>query len=184
MEENRMKIATYIMIMAGFILIMSIFMANMFTINSLLTAAPTIFLLSLTIVFLFDSVYFIEFIDASKTPFDLLLDFILMLLIFAIATFVYYDPMVPIVFVILAVAFMVAVLKYWIASKRQNRKEVLNFIKKKGALDFIGALSYIACAVLSFYFSFTAQYLLLITAATYIGFMVYGTLSNFFNVKN
>lgn len=179
-----MKIATYIMLMAYFILVMSIFMANIFTINSLLTAAPTIFLLSLAIVFLFDSVYFIEFIDASKTPFDILLDFVLTLLLLAIATLVYYDTMVPIVFVMLAVVFMGAVLKYWIASKRQHRKEVLEFIKKKGALDFIGALSYIACAALSFYFSVTAQYLLLITAATYIGFMVYGTVTNYFNVKN
>jgi hypothetical protein len=184
MEENRMKIATYLMIASAFVLVMSVFTANIFTINSLWTAVPTIFLLSLIIVFLFDSIYFIEFIDASKTPLDLLFDFVLVLLILAIATFVYYDTLIPLVFVLLALAFMVAVLKYWVASKRQHRKDVLEFIKKKGILDFIGALSYIVCAVVSFYFAFTAPYLLLITAAIYIGFMVYGTFSKFFNVKN
>ncbi|MDD5182499.1 MAG: hypothetical protein PHC66_05040 [Candidatus Nanoarchaeia archaeon] len=184
MSENNIKIATYIMIAAAFVIVMSIFMANIFTINSFWTAIPTMFILSLTAVFLFDSVYFIEFIDSPKTPFDLLLDFSLTLLILAIATLVYYDTMAPVVFVMLAAAFMVAVLKYWIASKRQHRSDVQKFIKKKAILDVIGACSYVVFAIVSFFFSFTAPYFLLITAAIYIGFMVYGTVTPFFNVEN
>jgi hypothetical protein len=183
MPENRIKIASYIMMAAAFVLIMSIFTANIFTINSFWTAIPTIFILSCTIAFLFDGVYFIEFIDSPKTPLDILLDFVSILLILAIATLVYYESMVPLVFVMLAAAFMIAVLKYWIAYTRQNRSDVQIYIKKKAAIDVIGACSYIIFAIVSYFFAFTAPYLLLINSAIYIGLMIYWTVTPFFNVE-
>lgn len=184
MSENKIKIATYIMIAASLVLLMYFFMANLPAINSFLTAVPAVFILSFAAVFLFDAVYFIEFIDSSKTPLDILLDFALMIPFLIIAGIVYSPSLAPAVFALLALIFVVSVLKYWIASKRSHRNDVHLFVRKKARIDIFCVGLYLLFAALTVFFDFTAPYLLLVTSATYLGFMFYGTLTPFFNIKN
>lgn len=185
MLENRMKLATYLMMEATLVIIFILLIGHLFSAFTLFDVIPSVFVLSVVLAFLVDTIYFMGYVDFSRTFFELAMDVAIMILLVILSAKAYVLENAPLVFMMLSITFMIALLKYWIASKRHKQEDVQDFIRKKTILDLVGMFSYLISAAVSFFFGFTAPYLMLGIGISFIVVIVYLAVNpKYFSIKN
>ncbi len=155
----------------------------LFTFNSYLEISQVILYVLLLVIFLFDYAYFLLRIDYSRTPVELLIDIVVLILLLSIPYSIEntINPTLSILIIVL-LSFIFSIIKYNLALKRLTNKKIIHFATNKRNLDCCGAISFAVFIIIALFTTTLNLLFIVLIILEIIGFIVYSSVKKDFFV--